>query len=1048
MKITLLKSFLLLGAFVCFGVAKAQTVSGTVSDSNGPLPGASVVIKGTSNGTQTDFDGNYTLNNVTDGSVMVFSYIGYATQEVSYTGQTTLDVTLQEDAQALDEVVIIGYGQTTVKDATGSVASVTSEDFNGGVIASPEQLIQGKTAGVNIAQNSGEPGAGISVNIRGANSVRANNNPLFVVDGVPLFGQNTDATGTSGRDNDATSATGNPLNFLNPNDIESISILKDASATAIYGSRGANGVVIITTKTGKAGSGGVFEFSSNLSISSHNRQFELLKPNQFLDAITASGGNAANVDFGGGTDWQEVIFRTTTSTTQNLAYSQNYGSGNIRATLGYQKQFGVIEKSDFERISGRVNWNQRFLDDKLKLGIQGTLSRTNRSQPPLQGNAGFAGDILGAAYSANPTIPNNPNIDPGGGLLNPRNYLDGAQNITNTNRALINASLEYEFTPELSAKVNLGYDKSDSENVSVLSSNIINIDGVSNVGAGTFNTLERENQLLEATVNYRKEFENSNLDVLVGYAYQDFRNFGFNSAARGFNTTDLNGMGGALTSTVNAAQNAISGSFQQFYYAPNRDDLTVNRLFPNAETTNQDINFARGVQALVFDNFDNTDELQSFFGRINYTLSNKYIFTATMRADGSSRFGPENQYGYFPSGAFAWQIGEEDFIGDGFSTLKLRLSGGITGNQDGLGFGQFVARQRYSQINLGTIQNGVTIDNENGLAIIATDQPDLRWEETTDFNIGIDFGFNNDRLSGSIDFYRRDTQDILLQTPPAAPSTNPFQFGNVDASVINQGVEFALNYDFIQSEDTTFGASFNIAYNENEINDFAGSINLGPVNGPGLTGACAQRFAAGVPLFSYYMAIFDGFDGDGNPTYVDIDGNGVGDPDADKTFVDEDGLPDITTGLNLNFSHKNWDVNVFLAGQFGFSVYNNTANALFNAGQLNTSRNITVDALNAGENPSASTAVSTRFLESGDFVRLQNASIGYNVPLSGDGTLKSLRLSVTGQNLFLITDYSGIDPEVTVNTGQLNQAALPSRGIDWTSFPNPRTITFGLNATF
>jgi len=289
MKNSLFKGLLLCAVLLGFGFANAQTVSGTVSDASGPLPGASVVVKGTTNGTQTDFDGNYTLNNVASDATLVFSYVGFATQEIVVGGKTTINVTLLEDAQALDEVVIIGYGTTTVKDATGSVAAVKSEDFNGGVIASPEQLIQGKTAGVNIQQTSGEPGAGIQINIRGANSVRANNNPLFVVDGVPLFGQNTDAQGTAG---DGGSDVGNPLNFLNPNDIEAISILKDASATAIYGSRGANGVVIITTKSGKAGAGGVFEFSTNLSFSTPVREYELLNREDYLNAVTQFGGNA------------------------------------------------------------------------------------------------------------------------------------------------------------------------------------------------------------------------------------------------------------------------------------------------------------------------------------------------------------------------------------------------------------------------------------------------------------------------------------------------------------------------------------------------------------------------------------------------------------------------------------------------------------------------------------------------------------------------------------------------------------------------------------
>ncbi|SKB30353.1 SusC/RagA family TonB-linked outer membrane protein [Maribacter arcticus] len=1043
MKITLLKSLLVLGAFLSFGISQAQEVSGTVSDAGGPLPGASVLEKGTTNGTQTDFDGNYSLT-VNDGATIIVSYIGYKSQEVSVDSRTSINFTLEEDAEALEEVVIIGYGTTTIKDATGSVAAVTSEDFNGGAISSPEQLIQGKTAGVNIQQTTGEPGAGIQINIRGANSVRANNNPLFVVDGVPLFGESTEASG-SNAGGTGSGQTGNPLNFLNPNDIESMSILKDASATAIYGSRGANGVVIITTKTGKAAQKGIWDFSTSLSVATPVRQFDLLNREEFLSALPQYGGDAAANDFGSNTDWQEVIFRSSASTNNNLSYSNNYGSGNVRATFGYQKQFGTIEKSEFERITGRINLNQRFLEDKLLLTFQTSISRVNKSQPPLNSTAGVEGDILGAAYSANPTWPNSTAFQPDGSISrNPINLLVESQNISQTDRLLLNGSAEYKFTPELSAKVNVGLDKSESGNVSVLSAKNINYPGISDNGFGTYYTLDRDNKTLETTINYAKEFENSNFDVIVGYAFQDFRTRGRNAVARGFSTTDLNAMGVDLVNSVNGAQNSIGGSFQQYYYAANTTDLVVNRLFPNSVTDNVPYSFDRNVTALTADTYDNTDELQSLFGRVNYSLNSKYLFTATMRADGSSRFGPENQYGYFPSGAFAWQIGEEDFIGENVSTLKLRLSAGLTGNQAGLGYGNFVARQRFGGL-------GINNSNEiqaNGLAIVATDNPSLKWESTLDFNVGLDFGFNNDRLNGSVDVYRRDTKDLLLKTPPAFPATTPFQFGNVDANVINQGIEFALGYDFIQQEDVNFSANFNISYNDNEIQNFAGAINSGPINGPGLTGAFAQRFESGYSLFSYYMAQFEGFDSTGNPIYTDIDGNGVGDPDVDKTFVGEDALPDITSGLSLNLKVKNWDVATYLTGQFGFSVYNNTANSFFNAGQIGTARNVTNNVLSLGEDPGASTAVSSRFLEKGDFIRLQNVSVGYNVPLSGEGTLRNLRLSLTGQNLFLITDYSGIDPEVTVNTGNLNSAELPTRGIDFMTFPNPLTVTFGINASF
>ncbi|MGI9553231.1 MAG: SusC/RagA family TonB-linked outer membrane protein [Aurantibacter sp.] len=1044
MKINLLKSLMLVGAFLCFGYAQAQEVTGNVSDASGPLPGASVVVQGTTSGTQTDFDGNYTIEAENDAT-LVFSYIGYSTQEIAVNGQSTINVILVEDAEALEEVVVIGYGTTTVKDATGAVSSVTSDDFNGGVIASPEQLIQGKTAGVNIQQTSGEPGAGISINIRGTKSVRANNNPLFVVDGIPLSGEDTSPEGDTGL---GASAVRNPLNFLNPSDIESISVLKDASATAIYGSRGANGVVIITTKTGRAGQDGLLEFSSSFSMATPAKDYNLLNREQFLGAVTQFGGDASAVDFGFNTDWQDFITRTAGSTVNNLSYSKNYGNGNIRATLGYTKQLGVIQKTALERLTGRINLRQRFLDDKLNISISATLSGTNDETAPLSATAGFRGDILGASYAANPTWPISGTFSDGSAQIQPANLLANTENTTDTDRFLINGSAEYNFTPELSAKVNVGYDKSKAENVSVISSEVDNLDGIQDLGFGVFNTLERESKLLEATISYKKEFGNSNLDVLVGYSFQDFNTLGRNSQGRGFNTSDLGQMRDDLRSAVGAHQSTISGSFQQFYYGTNTSTLIVNRLFPDVVAGDVvTSNVGRKVDAIIADNFDNTDELQSFFGRINYSIAGKYLFTGTVRADGSSRFGPDNQYGVFPSGAFAWQLGEEDFIGDAVSTLKLRLSGGVTGNQDGLGYGNFVARQRFSNFDQGfVIQNDRTV-NQNGLRIVATDVPDLKWEPTLSLNVGLDFGFGNDRFTGSIDVYKDETTDVLLRLPPPQPSPDDFQFGNQDAKIVNQGLEVSLAYDWVQTEDVNFSTSFNIAFNDNEVQDFAGSIPTGEINGQGLSGAFAQQFESGHPMFSYYMAVFTGLDSSGQPTFADQNGDGVGDVFQDKIFVGEDALPDVTSGLSLNFSCKNWDASAYFAGQFGFSVYNNTRNGLFTSGSITNARNVTQDLLTSGEAAGTSADVSTRYLEKGDFVRFQNATLGYNVPLSGEGLFKTFRVSLTGQNLFLITDYSGLDPEVTVATGDLD-SGVPTRGIDWAAFPSPRTFTIGINASF
>lgn len=1038
MKNKLLTKLLLLPLFFLMGgYAFAQiTVGGNVSDANGPVPGVNVIVKGTSNGAQTDFDGNYSLNDVANDAVLVFSYIGYVTQEASVNGRTSINVTLQEDIESLAEVVVIGYGTTTVKDATGAVTAVTSEDFNQGVIVSPEQLIQGKTAGVQISQSSGEPGAGIDIRIRGANSVRSNNNPLFVVDGVPLSGGNTSAEGST--IGVGTSAAKNPLSFLNPNDIESISILKDASATAIYGSRGANGVVFITTKSGKGASGSSWEVSSNLSISSVPKTFDLLSADEFLEQTELAGFNVAEKDFGSNTDWQEYIFRTSASTNNDVAYSNNYGNGNLRATFSYGKTFGVVENSDLERITGRLNVNHRFFDNKLKLGLQSSISRVNDQTAPIGASAGFQGDLLGAAYSANPTWPAAVDFDGTGGLLSPATLLAFTQNLSNTNRLLVNFSAEYAFIPELSAKINLGFDTSESTRTAVASEFARNVgNGVFGNGVGNINDLNTESKLLEATLNYKKDFSNSSLDILVGYSFQDFQRDGRNIRGWGFYTNDLNDMGQALEDTANRIEDNIEGDYQQYGYAGNiAGGIFVNRLFPEP-TTDFIVGLGNlGVKSLFTDTFDNTDEIQSYFGRINYSIADKYLFTGTVRADGSSRFGEDNQYGIFPSGAFAWKINNESFVGDAVSTLKLRLGYGITGNQEGLGYGNFTQRQRYAGAG---ISDGGEI-NIPGIVDVSFPNPELKWEETTQYAVGLDFGFNDDRFSGTVDVYRKETTDLLFNVLAAQPSVQPFQFLNLPGSkVVNEGIEFSLSYDIIDGDDISWNASFNIAYNDNMVEELQGEFDAGTIRGQGLTGAFAQKLKAGQPLFSYFLRKFEGFDpATGQPIQNDV-----------QEFVDKSALPNLSGGFSTSFSYKNWTLSTYLAGQFGHYIYNNTANAFFTAGAFRGGRNVPLDVLTTGESFDAAAEVSTRFLESGDFIRMQNATVSYAWPLKEDSFFSNLVFSVTGQNLFVITDYSGLDPEVSASPGGgdlLN--GLPVFGIDYATFPRPRTFTFGVNAKF
>jgi hypothetical protein len=683
-------------------------------------------------------------------------------------------------------------------------------------------------------------------------------------------------------------------------------------------------------------------------------------------------------------------------------------------------------------VTARINAEHRFFDDKLKVGIQTTFSNERNLAPGLSGSAGFRGDLLGAAYSANPTWPDDPDFDTGAGLATPTTLQKYVSSKSNTKRFLLNGYAEYKFTPELTGKVSVGLDTSDGETDLAGSGLARNIaDDIFGVGRGYYGTVNVDNHLLEATLNYNKDFGNSKLDVIVGYSFQDFQSSGSNIIGRGYNVTGLGDMYTALRESAALIERGITGSYQQ--YGVSGGNLFVNRLFPTPSFQTGSAPSGLGVNSIFGDTFDTTSELQSYFARVNYTIADKYLFTATVRADGSSNFGSENQYGYFPSGAFAWKINEEDFMGESFSTLKLRVSGGITGNQDGLGYGNFVRRQRYGG---GNIDNGGNI-NRPGLSDVSFANPDLKWEETTSYGAGLDFGFANDRLTGSIDVYRKETKDLLLSVPSAQPSPQPFFFQNLDATVLNEGIEFAINYGIIEQEDLTWDASFNISYNKNELQDFTGQIEAGRIYGQGLSNAFAQILSEGRPLFSYFLRDFQGFDADGQPI-GDIQG-----------FVGKSALPDINAGFSTSLSYKNWNLSAYFTGQFGAYVYSNTRNAFFTAGAIAGGRNVTPDVLTSGEGGNAEAAVSTRFLESADFVRLQNLSLAYSFDLKEDAAFKMLTLSLTGQNLFIITPYSGLDPEVSsgpASSGLLN--SIPTAGIDYVSYPNPRTITFGINAKF
>ena len=1015
---TLIFMTLLMTGFVSQSSAQ---ISGTVTDaSDGTgLPGVNIVVKGTTNGTTSSADGTYSIN-AQAGQVLQFTYVGYLTQEVTVGNSTVIDVSLESDTKILEDVVVVGYGEQDEKDVTGAVTKISAEDFNGGVITSPEQLIQGRAAGVQITSASGEPGAGVNIRIRGTSSVRAGNNPLFVVDGVPLSGDDVTASG-DGQGLGASSSR-NPLNFLNPNDIADITVLKDASATAIYGSRGANGVVIITTKSGSGGKGS-FSYTSELSVSTISKKYDLLDRETFLDAYESFNGATARASFdqGGDVDWQDEIFRTAISHNHNLSFGGGDATTSYRFSVGYLDQQGIVDETGLQRFTARFNGSKKFINDRLTISTQLTISDIRDQGAPISDDAGFEGDLIANVLKFAPSNPvrdpNDPTLfyQPSNTEPNPRAILALSEDRTNTLRALGNISAELEIVEGLTFKTILGLDRSFSSRKTAFSRDL-NATGILNKGRLFVSDIQLDNRLWENYFTFNKDFGNTKLNVLVGYSYQQFSSRDQRFEFTNFRTSDLDLM---INNFASADQTRMDPEL-----VIERDSLgniISAELIDNAN------------RAVVGRNSSLVqDELQSFFGRFVLNFSDKYIFTGTLRADGSTRFGTGNQYGYFPSAAFKWRIGDEDFAPDLFSDLALRIGFGVTGNQE-IPHNLFQQRQRYADFDLGNANNEVS---GGGLQTIAFANPDLKWETTIQFSAGLDFGFFDNRLSGSIDYYYKTTNDLLIQITSAQPAAQPFVWTNLDADVVNTGVEIALNAIAVDQTDFSWDINLNVAFNNNEVKNFSGLLNTGAIRGQGLTGAFAQRIAEGQPLFAYFLRNFGGFDNEGISIY----------PNGDvQEFTGDSPLPTVNAGLTNTFRYKGFDLSIFLTGQFGFSVYSNNANAFFTAGSLANGRNVTADVVGNGEGNLNAPDVSTRFLQKGDFVRLQNVNLGYNVNIGSNSFISTLRFYVNAQNLFVITGYDGQDPEVNVNAALDN---IPSLGIDYTAYPRARTFTFGMSVGF
>ena len=965
-----------------------RTLSGKIMETSGdPLPGANIVVKGTSIGTITDQNGYFTLSVPANASTLAVSFVGYQYKEVTIGESDEIDIFLTEDVNSLSEVVVIGYGEIEKEDATGAISSVQRKDFNVGVISSPEQLLQGRTAGVQVTSDGGEPGGAINVRIRGTSSVRSGNGPLYVVNGVPLSGAPISPTGANAGSNDngqGNTSPRNPLNFLNPDDIESIDILKDASATAIFGSRGSNGVVLITTRKGEPGIENL-TYSSSFSISTITKKLDLLDREEFLSGAEALGAEVSNIDFGADTDWQDVVLRTALSQSHNLSYGTGTQQSDFLLSLGYTDQEGIVEKSGLTRISGNINTSHKLLDDRINIQSFVAVANILDENPQISNDAGFTGDLLSGAWRANPTRPiYNPDgtlAQPDETERNPAAILAFSRDETNTLRTLASIGVDVKIIEPLKYRLNVGIDRTNSERRSALSPQL-NIPRIFNSGRADLGEVFSSSMLLEHLLTFDKEFNSGNkLNAVAGYSFQNFRVRTRSLTLDNFQTDDL--------------------------------DVMLNNL-ESADFSDLSERAGAGSSSML-------DELQSFFGRVNYSLSEKYIFTATLRADGSSRFGADNRYGLFPSVALAWRLSEEDFIPEVFDNLKFRIGWGITGNQEFPG-GNQVARQRF--------------DPTNQLVNAAFNNPSLKWESTTQLNLGFDYAFLQGRLRGILDVYNKLTNDLLFRTESAQPATQPFVWENLDGEVLNQGIELGLDGDIIVEGTLKWSALFNISFNRNEVSGIGRTINTGAISGQGLTGAFAQVITDNQPLYTYFVRDFQGFDENGLNIFSG---------DGQAVLTGKSPLPDYTFGLTNNLKYKNFSLSVFFTGQVGGYVYNNNANALFIAGSLAAAKNVTSDIVGNGESRFNNNDPSTRFLEDASFMRLQNMTLTYQFDTDNIKYLSNLQLSLIGQNLFTITGYSGQDPEVNVDR---NINGVPSFGVDYSAYPRARTFTLGLTASF
>ncbi|WP_432714926.1 SusC/RagA family TonB-linked outer membrane protein [Pedobacter sp.] len=962
-------------------------IRGVVSDNdNNTLIGATVMATGTKITVLTDAEGKFAISVPETANQLTISYVGYQTQTVPVNNRTQINVRLVSSTD-LEMVTVVGYGSVRKSDLTGAATTVKAENFNKGPLIAPDQLIQGKVAGVQMINNSGQPGGSTTVRIRGNTAITGTGQPLYVVDGVALPSGSARPTASGGV---GTVAGGNPLNFINPADIETMEVLKDASATAIYGSRAAYGVVLITTKRGKSGEPKM-DISASTGISNLARKIDILDGDEYRAALAKYGQTTG--DYGANVDAIDEISRT--------AYNQNYSVGigggadgnTYRVSLGYQDQQGILLKTDFTKYSGSFNGSFKFLESKnLGLDVNLISSQYLENIAPITTDAGFTGSLVSQALSWNPTRPMwNPDgslfIERGSTTINPMVMSAASSDKAKISTILGSFSPFYKITPWLQYRMLLSLNYSSGVRRSSTRS-YLNLPGIEANGdflGGYANVSNNEllTHQFTNTLTFDKEVaSNLNLNAIVGYEYTNYVNKGISSTSKGFGEVPVD-----YTDVMQVT-------------AP------ANRVITSTNSP--------------------TTELQSFFARAILNYAGKYLLTATFRADGSTRFGSENRYGYFPSFAAAWNIKNESFLTDveWLNQLKIRVGYGITGNQE---YPSGSSQPRYDYTYSSGQQSLVGINNAN---------PMLKWQRDEQTNIGADFSLFGNKISGSLDYFRKNTTDLLFPQIPLVPANTgvAVTWVNLPAHIINKGLEVSLNGNVMEREDMSLNIGGNATFLSNKVEDLVGIIKTGTLSGQGLSGVTLEVIQSGLPLFAMVTREFIGLDPQGFSTYTDEGYTYyyVGNPN-----------PSVILGLSTTFRYKKASLTANFNGSLGQDIYNNTANSVLPIANLGTGRNVAAELVNSPiqeslANPIAS---SSRYIENGNYFKLANATINYNLGNVGR-SIKALNVFINGQNLFVITKYKGFDPEVNVDK---SSNGVPSAGIEYVSYPQARTFNFGVN---